>query len=116
MNRVRKNKVYLTRRLKRQVILTRREEGLSQIRVLGVNIRISPRITIRDLVLKIKHHRILQHQEEGICLTTLLKAMNKWNLSNVGNFKDHITTSIVRTRRGTLETYTLSRRRKQLEI
>ena len=77
MNWVRKAKVYLTRRIRRQVTLTRREEGLSQIRVLGINLKISLRITIRELILKAKNHIILQHKKEGICLTTLLKIMNK---------------------------------------
>ena len=39
--------------------LTRKEEGLIQIRVLGINLTISPRITTREQILKIKYHRIL---------------------------------------------------------
>ena len=93
MNRVRREKVYLNRRIRRQVTLTRKEEGLSQIRVLGINLRIS--ITIREQILKIKYGIILQHQKTGICLTTLLKIMNKRNLSNVGNVRDRIMPSTV---------------------
>ena len=98
---LRKEKVYLTGRLKRQVILIRREEGLSQIRVLGVNLVTYPRITIRKLILRIKYPSILQNQKEGICLTTFFKIMNKENLSNAGNVKEHITPSTVQTIRGT---------------
>ena len=99
MNKVRKEKVYLTGRIRRQVTLTRKEEGLSKIRVLGINLIISLRITIRDHILKIKHHKILQHQKAWICLTTLLKIMNKRNLSNAGNVKDCIFPSTVQTGR-----------------
>ena len=88
MNRDRRDKIYLTGRIRRQVTLTKKEEGLSQKRVLGIIIINSPRITIKEKILKIKYHIILQHQKVGIFLTTLLKIMNKRNLSNDGNAKD----------------------------
>ena len=116
MNRVRKWKVYLTRRKKRHVILTKREEGLSQIRVFGVNLIIFPRITIKNMILRIKYPIILQHQNAGICLTILFKILNKGNVSNVGNVKDHITPSTVRIGRVTSRTYTLSRKKKRFEM
>ena len=95
MSRVRKGKVYLTRRLERKVILTKEGEDSSQKIVLGVNIRTSPRITIIKLILRIKYPKILQHQKAGICLTTFLKILNKGNLSNAGNVKEYITPIIV---------------------
>ena len=59
MNRVRRDKFYLIGRIRRQVTLTKKEEGLSQIRVLGIILRNSPRIIIKEKLLKIKYHRIL---------------------------------------------------------
>ena len=69
MNRVKRDKDYLTGRIKEQVTLTRREKSLSQIRVLEIIPGISPEIIIKEQILKIRHNKILQHQKPGICLT-----------------------------------------------
>ena len=95
MSKIRKEKLYLTGRIRRQVTLTRKEEGLIQIRFLGINLRISLRITIKEHILKIKYHIILQQQKEGTFLKTLLKIMNIRNLSSVDNVKDHIITNSI---------------------
>ena len=79
-NRVKREKAYITRRIKEQEILIKRERVLSQIKVLEIILGISPRITIRKKILKIKHKKILQHQKAGKFLTVMLKIMNIRNL------------------------------------
>ena len=95
MNRVKREKSYLIGRIKELVTLIRREKGLSKIRVLEEILRISPRLAIKVQILKIKNHKILQHQKAGTFLTILLKIMNIRNLASVGNVKDRIMPSIV---------------------
>ena len=116
MSKARKDKVFSIGRLKIQFILIKREEGSSQTKYLGVSHITSPKTTIRKLILRTKYPRILQHQRGGIYLTILLEILNNGNLSNDGNAKDHTTPSIVWTEMETSATYTLSRKKKKLEM
>ena len=116
MSKERKEKVCPIGRLKIQVILINWEEGSSQTKILGVSHKTSPKTTIKKLILRTKYPKILQHQREGIYLTILLEILNNGNLSNAGNAKDHTMPNTVQTRRETSTTYTLSRKKKQLEM
>ena len=60
-NRVKRKKAYLTGRIREQVTLIKRENVLSPIKVLEIILGISPRIIIKERILKIKHKKVLQH-------------------------------------------------------
>ena len=80
MKRVEREKVYLTRRIREQATLTRRENGLSLIKFLEIILKISARITMKEHIFKIKNSKILPYQKAGIFLIILLKIMNIRNL------------------------------------
>ena len=54
MNRVKREKSYQTGKIREQVPLTKREKGLSLIKVLGIIIEISLEINIKEHILKIR--------------------------------------------------------------
>ena len=72
-NKVKREKAYLTRRIREQVTLIRREKVLSLIKVLEIALGISLKVIIKEKILRIKHSKIIHHQKAGICLTIMLK-------------------------------------------
>ena len=75
-----KEKVYLTGRVKEQIIWNKEGKDLSPIEISEIVPETIIRILIRGQNLKVIYNRILQQQRTETYLTIMLKIVNKENL------------------------------------